>query len=136
MRGTVADNIRLGDRTASGERVRTAATLAGADAFVTALPRGYDTPVGDGGRPLSAGQRQRFGLARAFLCQAPLVVLDEPTADLDRRSAEVVAEAVARLSTGRTVLLIAHRRELVAHADRSVVLQRGRALSPAERGAT
>ena len=135
VRGTVADNIRLGDPTASGDRVRTAAALAAADAFVTALPRGYDTPVGDGGRPLSAGERRRIGLARAFLREAPLVVLDEPTADLDHRSAEVVAEAVARLSTGRTVLLIAHRRELVDRADRVAVLDGGRVLTPAASGA-
>jgi ATP-binding cassette, subfamily C, bacterial CydD len=122
FRGTVADNIRLGDERASEAAVRDAAALAGAARFVQALPSGYDTVVGDGGRPLSSGERRRIALARAFVRDAPLVVLDEPTADLDRTSADVVAEAVERLRPGRTVLLIAHRPELVAHADRVVLL--------------
>jgi ABC-type multidrug transport system fused ATPase/permease subunit len=82
--------------------------------------------VGDGGRPLSAGENRRIALARAFVRNAPLVILDEPTADLDRTSAAVVAEAVERLRTGRMVLLIAHRPELVEHADRVVLLEDGR----------
>jgi thiol reductant ABC exporter CydD subunit len=122
FRGTIAENIRLGDERASDRAVRDAAALAGAARFVQALPSGYDTLVGDGGRPLSAGERRRLALARAFLRDAPLVILDEPTADLDRTSADVVAEAVERLRVGRTVLLIAHRPELVAHADRIVLL--------------
>ena len=122
FRGTVADNIRLGDERASDRAVRDAAALAGAARFVQELPSGYDTLVGDGGRPLSSGERRRIALARAFVRDAPLVVLDEPTADLDRTSADVVAEAVERLRPGRTVLLIAHRPELVAHADRVVLL--------------
>ena len=81
--------------------------------------------VGDGGRPLSAGERQRIALARAFLRDASLVVLDEPTADLDPESAEIVAEAIERLRPGRTVLLIAHRPELAARADRVVRLEAG-----------
>jgi thiol reductant ABC exporter CydD subunit len=122
FRGTVADNIRLGAPRAAAGRTREAAMLAGADRFVRALPSGYETIVGDGGRPLSAGERRRIALARAFLRDAPLVILDEPTADLDRLSADVVAEAVERLRPGRTVLLIAHRTELVHHADRVVSL--------------
>ncbi len=90
FRGTVADNIRLGRPDAGDAAVRDAAELAGADGFVGALPDGYETLVGDGGRPLSAGERRRIALARAFLRDAPLVVLDEPTADLDRESAELV----------------------------------------------
>jgi thiol reductant ABC exporter CydD subunit len=123
--GSIADNIRLGAPRASGKRTREAAMLAGADRFVRALPWGYDTVVGDGGRPLSAGERRRIALARAFLRDAPLVILDEPTADLDRVSADVVAEAVERLRPGRTVLLIAHRAELVHRADRVVSLDGG-----------
>jgi len=99
--------------------------LAGADRFVRALPLGYETVVGDGGRPLSAGERRRIALARAFLREAPFVILDEPTADLDGVSADVVAEAVERLRPGRTVLLIAHRAELVHHADRVFSLDDG-----------
>ena len=125
FRGTVADNIRLGDAHASERAVHDAAILAGADRFIRALPRSYETVVGDGGRPLSAGERRRVALARAFVRDAPFVILDEPTADLDRTSAEVVAEAVERLRPSRTVLLIAHRPELVAHADRLVFLGGG-----------
>ncbi len=127
LRGTVADNIRLGDPSASDQRVREASALAGADAFVRALPEGYETVVGDGGRPLSAGEGRRLALARAFLRDAPLVILDEPTADLDPASAETVAEAVERLRAGRTVLVMAHRPELAERADRVVVLEGGRA---------
>ena len=125
FRGSVLENIRLGDEGASDGSVRDAAMLAGADRFIRSLPSGYETLVGDGGRPLSAGERRRIALARAFVRDAPLVILDEPTADLDRVSAGVVAEAVERLRAGRTVLLIAHRPELVEHADRVVVLGGG-----------
>jgi thiol reductant ABC exporter CydD subunit len=124
FRGTVADNIRLGDAGASDEEVREAAARAGAAGFVRGLPEGYETVVGDGGRPLSAGQVRRIALARAFLRDAPLVVLDEPTADLDPASADAVGEAVERLLAGRSVLLITHRPELEARADRVVRLGR------------
>jgi ABC-type multidrug transport system fused ATPase/permease subunit len=115
--------------------VRAAAEHAGADAFVRALPNAYETLVGDGGRSLSAGERRRIALARAFLRDAPLVVLDEPTADLDAESAEAVARAVERLGRGRTVLLIAHRPELARRADRVVVLERGTAMELSKREA-
>ena len=126
FRGTVAENIRLGDPTADDARVWGAAESAGADEFLRALPEGYETVVGDGGRALSAGEARRIALARAFLRDAPLVVLDEPTADLDPASAEHVAAAVERLGDGRTVLVIAHRPELVRRADRVVTLEAGR----------
>jgi ATP-binding cassette, subfamily C, bacterial CydD len=116
--GTVTENILLGR---DGDVVA-AARAAGADSFVRALPDGYDTRVGDGGRPLSTGERRRIALARALLRDAQLLVLDEPTADLDPVSAELVAAAVERLGRERTVLLIAHRDELVRCADRVVVL--------------
>jgi thiol reductant ABC exporter CydD subunit len=114
LHGTVADNIRAGDADAPDALVRDAALRAGADAFIRALPAGYATVVGDGGRVLSAGERRRIALARAFLRDAPLVILDEPTADLDPDAAEVVAAAVRRLAAGRTLLVIAHRPELAA----------------------
>jgi thiol reductant ABC exporter CydD subunit len=126
FRGTVGDNIRLADGTANGERVRAAAAQAGADAFVRRLPDGYGTVVGDGGRPLSAGQLQRIALARAFLRDAPFVVLDEPTANLDPEAAELVGAAVERMREGRTVLLVAHRPALARRADRMVTLTAGR----------
>jgi ATP-binding cassette, subfamily C, bacterial CydD len=136
VRATIADNVRLGAPAAPDGAVRAAAALAGADAFVAALPRGYATIVGDGGRPLSPGERRRIGLARAFLRDAPFVVLDEPTADLDPANVELVARAVRRLGAGRTVLLIAHRPELVAHADRIVRLEHGAAIElPARQAA-
>ena len=135
FRGTVADNIGLGSADATEAAVVEAASLAGADAFVSALPDGYATIVGDGGRPLSGGERRRIGLARAFLRDAPLVILDEPTADLDPASVGIVSAAVRRLRHGRTMLLIAHRPELVASADRVVVLAGGSALPGAERRA-
>ena len=135
FRGTVADNIRLGDPAADDERVRRAAELAGAHEFVSRLPLSYETVVGDGGRQLSAGQRRRIALARAFLRDAPLVVLDEPTADLDAASAELVAEAIERLRTGRTVVLVAHAPELAASADRVVRLESGRVLTVTEEAA-
>jgi thiol reductant ABC exporter CydD subunit len=132
FRGTVADNIRLGDAHASGDAVRAAARLAGADDFVRRLPAGYDTIVGDGGRPLSAGEVQRVALARVFLRDAPFVILDEPTANLDPASATLVVDAVERLGTGRTVLLITHRPDAARHADRIVKLVAGRAAVAAE----
>jgi thiol reductant ABC exporter CydD subunit len=131
VRATVADNIRLGDGAASEARVRRAAALAGAEPFIEDLPDGFDTRVGDGGRPLSAGERRRLGLARAFLREAPLLILDEPTADLDPESAWIVGEAVRGAADGRTVLLIAHRLELASQADRVVRLERGRAIEEA-----
>jgi thiol reductant ABC exporter CydD subunit len=135
FRGTVEENIRLGDPSAAGQRVVGAAVLAGADRFITALPRGYETVIGDGGRSLSPGEGRRIGLARAFLRDAPLVLLDEPTADLDPHSAGVVSAAVRRLKGGRTMLVIAHRTELVADADRVVRLVRGAAVPGLRRAA-
>ena len=135
FRGTVADNIRLGDPSAGDARVRRAAGLAGAHAFVSALPDGYRTVVGDGGRVLSTGERRRIALARAFLRDAPVVVLDEPTADLDPESAALVADAIDALREARTVLLVAHRPELAARGDRVVRLEGGRILEPAAEAA-
>ena len=126
LRDTVAENIRLGAPFASDDNVRAAAVQAGAHDFIEALPHGYETIVGDGGRPVSTGERRRIALARAFLRDSPLVILDEPTADLDPASAALIAEAVGRLRAGRTVLLIAHRSELVDVADRVVVLDAGK----------
>jgi ATP-binding cassette, subfamily C, bacterial CydD len=135
FRGTVADNIRLGDASADDARVRAAAELAGAAAFIGGLPNGCETVVGEGGRPLSAGEVQRIALSRAFLRDAALVILDEPTANLDPASAALVRDAVERLGAGRTVLLIAHRPELAALADRVVHLREGRIVEPAAEAA-
>ncbi len=134
--GTVADNVRLADPDASDREVRRALAAAGAARFTTALPQGIETRVGDGGRPLSAGESQRIALARAFLRDAPLLVLDEPTAHLDAETAAAVESAIVRLAAGRTTLLIAHRPTLAARADRVVTLAAGcvvRDVRPLER---
>jgi thiol reductant ABC exporter CydD subunit len=125
VRGSIADNIRLGRPSACEHDVSRAAVMAGADRFIGALAAGYETMVGDGGRPLSPGERRRVGLARAALRDAPLVILDEPTADLDPASVAVVAQAVERLAAGRTLLVIAHRDEVVERADRVIRLAGG-----------
>ena len=101
--------------------------------FVAALPDGGRTRIGDGGQRLSAGQSRRIALARAFLDDAPLVVLDEPTAHLDPESAEAIEAAIARLADGRTVLLITHRAELAARCDRVVELRDGRVVASGAR---
>jgi ATP-binding cassette, subfamily C, bacterial CydD len=132
FRGTVAENIRLGAANASDAAVRAAARLAGADEFVERLPRRYDTIVGDGGRPLSAGETQRLALARVFVRDAPLVILDEPTANLDRENAELVGSAIEQLLGTRTVLLITHSTHAAGRADRIVKLVDGRAATVAE----
>jgi thiol reductant ABC exporter CydD subunit len=124
--GSVADNIRLADPGASDERVLDAARDAGALDFISRLPRGLEERIGDGGRRLSAGQAQRIVLARAFLRAAPLLVLDEPTANLDEETAEAIGVAIERLARGRTTLLVVHRAALAARADRIVTLVEGR----------
>jgi ATP-binding cassette, subfamily C, bacterial CydD len=124
--GSVADNVRLGAPRATDEQVLAALAAANARAFVDVLPDGIETPVGEDGRGLSAGEAQRIALARAFLGDSPLVILDEPTAHLDAGSERAVAEAVARLAEGRTALLIVHRPELAGVAGRVLELRDGR----------
>ena len=126
--GTVAENIRLGAGDADAERVREAARAAGALAFIEGLAQGFDTPVGEDGVRLSAGQRQRIALARAILRDARLLVFDEPTAHLDETGAARIAELLPALAAGRTVLLIVHHPQLAEHAHRLVRIEHGRAL--------
>ncbi|MFD5104647.1 thiol reductant ABC exporter subunit CydD [Streptomyces cinereoruber] len=120
--GTIAENVRLARPDASDEAVRKALRDAGADGFVAELPDGLDTLLGEDGAGLSAGQRQRLALARAFLADRPLLLLDEPTAALDGETEAGVVDAVRRLAAGRTVLLVVHRPALLAVADRVVSL--------------
>ncbi|WP_435975016.1 thiol reductant ABC exporter subunit CydD [Streptomyces sp. Qhu_M48] len=120
--GTIAENVRLARPDASDEAVREALRDAGADGFVAELPEGLDTRLGEDGAGLSAGQRQRLALARGFLADRPLLLLDEPTAALDGETEAGVVEAVRRLAAGRTVLLVAHRPALLAVADRVVTV--------------
>ncbi|KPI07737.1 ABC transporter, CydDC cysteine exporter (CydDC-E) family, permease/ATP-binding protein CydD, partial [Actinobacteria bacterium OK074] len=118
--GTIADNVRLARPDADDTALRRALADAGALDFVTALPDGLDTVLGEDGAGLSAGQRQRLALARAFLADRPVLLLDEPTAALDGATEAEVVTAVRRLAAGRTVLLVAHRPALVGVADRVV----------------
>ncbi|MFE1027085.1 ATP-binding cassette domain-containing protein [Streptomyces sp. NPDC058818] len=115
---SIADNIRLGRPDASDAEVRRAARAAYADGFVEALPKAYETPLGEQGAGLSAGQRQRIALARAFRKNAPILFLDEPTAHLDPDSEAVVNRATVRLMRGRTSIVVAHRTILPPHVDR------------------
>ncbi len=118
--GSIADNVRLARPDATDHDVTEALRDADALAFVNSLPRGTDTRLGEGGAGLSAGQRQRLALARAFLADRPLLLLDEPTAGLDGRTEAAVAESVRRLAHGRTVILVVHRPALLGVADRVV----------------
>ncbi|MER7006525.1 thiol reductant ABC exporter subunit CydD [Dactylosporangium sp. NPDC000555] len=120
--GTIADNIRLGAQEADDAAVRHAAARAGALDFVEALPDGLGTRIGDDGAGLSAGQRQRIALARVFLRDAPLVLLDEPTAGLDAATEADILAAIRAHAAGRTVILVAHRPALLAAADREIPL--------------
>lgn len=122
--GTIAENVRLARPDADDAAVRAALREAGAYDFVSELPLGPDTEIGEDGAGLSAGQRQRLALARAFLADRPLLLLDEPTAALDGATEEGIVEAVGRLARGRTVLLVVHRPALLAVADRVVTLSR------------
>jgi len=130
--GSVAENIRLGAPDASDERLQRAAAAAGALEFIEDLPQGMDTPLGEDARRLSAGQRQRIALARAFLRDARLLVLDEPTANLDEESARRIAGALTALTRGRTTLLIVHHALLAERADRVLRLEGGRLARPAD----
>ncbi|WP_392752732.1 thiol reductant ABC exporter subunit CydD [Streptomyces sp. LN590] len=125
--GTIAENVRLARPDADDSAVTAALRDAGAHDFVAELPDGAQTLLGEDGAGLSAGQRQRLALARAFLADRPLLLLDEPTASLDGETEAGIVEAVRRLAAGRTVLLVVHRPALLSVADRVVVLEPGAA---------
>jgi ATP-binding cassette, subfamily B, bacterial MsbA len=124
--GTIRDNIRSGRPDASDGEVVAAAQAAHADTFIRGLPAGYDTQVGELGGQVSGGQRQRITLARAFLKQAPIVLLDEPTSALDSETELVIQRALDELARGRTTLVIAHRLATVLRADLIHVVENGR----------
>jgi ABC-type multidrug transport system fused ATPase/permease subunit len=126
--GTVRENIAYGRPGASEPEIVAATRMADAHEFVTALPQGYDTPIGQKGRLLSGGQRQRIAIARALIRDAPILVLDEPTTGLDLESSRRVLEPLRRLMLGRTTLVISHNLMTVRDADAILVLDGGRAL--------
>jgi ABC-type multidrug transport system fused ATPase/permease subunit len=125
FRGTIRENIAFGRPEATDEEVVAAAKLANADEFISRMPGGYDSLVGDRGSTLSGGQRQRIGIARAFIRNSPILVLDEPTAALDAESEELVIEGLERLMEGRTAIVIAHRLSTIRDADRIIVIKDG-----------
>jgi ABC-type multidrug transport system fused ATPase/permease subunit len=125
--GTIAENIAFGRAGgATGAQIEAAAVRAQADEFIRALPQGYDTVLGERGVNLSGGQRQRISIARAFLKDAPILVLDEPTSALDGQTEAALVDALGELMRGRTTLIIAHRLSTVRAADVVWVLQDGR----------
>ena len=123
---SVAENVRFGRPDASEEAVHAACAAAHALEFIERLPQGFATDLGERGVKLSGGQRQRISIARALLADRPILLLDEATSSLDAESERQVAQALERLARGRTTLVIAHRLATVRHADRIIVLDRGR----------
>jgi len=124
--GPVAANIRFGRPEATMAEVEAAAIAARADGFIRALPKGYDTELGERGVTLSGGQRQRIAIARAILRNAPILLLDEATSALDAESEQLIQQALEHVTRDRTTLVIAHRLATVRNADRILVLDRGR----------
>jgi ABC-type multidrug transport system fused ATPase/permease subunit len=122
---SILDNIRIGDPDATNDAVEAASRAANIHDFIVGLPDGYGTIVGERGAKLSGGQRQRIALARAFLKNAPILVLDEATSNLDSENEALIKAAVARLMAGRTTLVIAHRLSTIIAADRVVMIDRG-----------
>lgn len=122
---SIAENIAYGRRDATREEVIAAAVAANADEFIRRLPHGFDTIIGERGITLSGGERQRLSLARAFLKDAPLLILDEPTSALDALTESRLLEALERLTVGRTTFIIAHRLSTIRRADKIVVLEHG-----------
>ena len=123
---TIAANIRYGRLDADMDAIIEAARAANAHGFISSLPDGYETWLGERGTRLSGGERQRIAIARAFLRNAPLLILDEPTSSIDSRTEAVILEALDRLMAGRTTVMVAHRLSTVRHADRILVLNEGR----------
>jgi ATP-binding cassette, subfamily B, bacterial len=123
---SLLENLRYGRPEASDEEVFRAVEAARCTEFIDRLPDGFDTLVGERGMKLSGGQRQRLAIARAFLMDAPIVILDEATSSLDTESEQSIQEALSRLFKGRTVIAIAHRLSTLDSFDRIVVLDKGR----------
>jgi len=125
FRGTIRENIAYGRPGATDDEVIAAAKIANADEFISRMPHGYDSVVGERGDTLSGGQRQRIGIARAVIRNSPIMILDEPTAALDTESERLVVEGLQRLMKGRTVIMIAHRLSTIRDADKIIVIKDG-----------
>lgn len=123
---TIGNNIRIGKMDASQAEIEEAAKRACCHEFISQLPQGYDTPVGEGGSTLSGGEKQRVSIARALLKNAPIVLLDEATASLDPENEAAVQQAINELVADKTVIIIAHRLKTIQHADKILVLDQGR----------
>jgi ABC-type multidrug transport system fused ATPase/permease subunit len=124
--GTVGENIRYGQLEATDEDVIEAAKAAGAHDFIERLPQGYDTELGERGAKLSGGERQRICVARAFIRDAPILILDEPTSSIDSKTEAIILDSLERLMAGRTSFMIAHRLSTIRQADKIVVIDKGR----------
>ena len=123
---TIANNIRFGEPDAPMERVIEAAKKARCHDFITALPDGYDTVIGEGGASLSGGEKQRISIARAIMKDAPIIILDEATANVDPENEAELTEAIEELTKEKTIIMIAHRLKTVRHADRIFVVDKGK----------
>ena len=123
---TIANNIRFGKPEASQEEVIEAAKKAACHDFILSLPDGYDTKIGEGGASLSGGERQRISIARAIIKDAPIIILDEATANVDPENEEALMQAIQALTSDKTIIMIAHRLKTVEHADQILVLDQGR----------
>ena len=128
---SIMDNIRIGKRDASDEEVLRAARLAQCDEFVSKMPKGYQTIIGENGETLSGGERQHISIARALLKDAPIILLDEATASLDVENETKIQAGISELVRDKTVLIIAHRMRTVVNADNIIVLKDGQVV---ERG--
>jgi ABC-type multidrug transport system fused ATPase/permease subunit len=124
--GTIAENIRYGRLEATTDEIIEAAKAANAHDFIMRLPKQYETMLGERGAAISGGERQRIAVARAFLKDAPILILDEPTSSVDSKTEAVILEALERLMIGRTTFMIAHRLSTLQHADLVLVLNHGR----------
>jgi len=133
---TIAENIRYGRLGATRGEVEEAARLAGAHSFIAALPRGYETPVGEGGNQLSLGQKQLISIARAILKRPRLVILDEATSSVDTETEQLIQHALLELLEGRTSFVIAHRLSTIRAADRILVIEKGRVVEQGTHDAT
>ena len=123
---TIRENIRMGNPKATDQQVKQMAKAAGCDEFIRELPAGYDTKVGESGGQLSGGERQRIAIARAMMKNAPIIILDEATAYADVENEAIMQEAIAKLITGKTLLVIAHRLSTITDADNIVVVEDGK----------